>query len=323
MALGSEAAAAEAAQLEALLEAGLYRPPTALYHQPADLPAFREQEARHRAFAPRLQAHLQARYAARFREEAARRHEFMALAAAWGRRVAQIERENGEERYADHQDAPKHPSLLAAASAAGHNTGSPAGGAAAFMAYGGSRSRSRSAGLVAAGDVVRSEEELNQVLQALIEQDRDNPATRWMATLAVEPPMIQADVKHLQGARFVDENRLLLREPRLPGTDAVSSDGYGEAAVWTEDEEHVFVEKFLQHPKRFAQIAACLEKSTADCVQFYYRNKLRLRLKQRLQAYRRNPPPGGSDGLPSKKKVGRPPRTPAQPPIDEEDEAPE
>jgi hypothetical protein len=178
--------------------------------------------------------------------------------------------------------------------------------------------------------VVRSEEELNQVLLSLIEAERDNPATRWMSTLAVIPPMTAAEPAALQDAVFVDENAAVVDvHPVLPTTDRLTEDGRAWSCVWTEEEERVFVDKYLVYPKNFAKIASFLpaDKHRGDCVQFYYRNKKRLRLKQRLQSHRRNPQQGsalGADSVPVKKKVGRPPRTqPAilQPPtINEEDE---
>ncbi len=57
---------------------------------------------------------------------------------------------------------------------------------------------------------------------------------------------------------------------------------------WSDEEKKTFIELFLQFPKNFARISAALPlKSTEQCVQFYYLNKQRYRLKQMVVSYRR------------------------------------
>lgn len=52
--------------------------------------------------------------------------------------------------------------------------------------------------------------------------------------------------------------------------------------VWTPEEESVFLEYYMKHPKKFARIASHLpNKSCADCVKFYYRTKKQNEYKKR------------------------------------------
>jgi hypothetical protein len=282
----------EMAQLEALLQdEALYRPPVPLYMQPGEIAAVREQVTRHETImAPLLKAHLSAIRSAAWREELALRASYRRQYDAWHKQVDQLERANNERHLFEELPRHDHTSTLI----------KPTAGATQSMAVGGSRSRSRSA--IGVSDVVRSEEELNQVLRSLMEAERDNPATRWMATLATVPPMDRNG-----SSAFVDQNSLIHTEPQpiLPTTDLLTNDGRAWSAVWTLQEETVFVDKFIQYGKDFARIASFLgsDKGRGDCVQFYYRNKKRLRLKQRSQSQRRATT--GSDQV--RKKVGRPP----------------
>ncbi|KAF6000720.1 hypothetical protein F1559_002143 [Cyanidiococcus yangmingshanensis] len=57
---------------------------------------------------------------------------------------------------------------------------------------------------------------------------------------------------------------------------------------WTAWEQRVFIEKFLVYYKDFHAIASFLEfKTTADCVLFYFQNKLRLELREAFRTYQR------------------------------------
>ncbi|UKK02745.2 silencing mediator for retinoid and thyroid hormone receptor [Theileria orientalis] len=62
---------------------------------------------------------------------------------------------------------------------------------------------------------------------------------------------------------------------------------YRVSQVWSMSEVKTFVEKYLMYPKNFSKIAQFLEnKKCGDCVEFYYRFKYRLKLKQRVQELR-------------------------------------
>jgi hypothetical protein len=66
---------------------------------------------------------------------------------------------------------------------------------------------------------------------------------------------------------------------------------YREAQIinpWTAWEQRVFIEKFLIYYKDFYTIASFLAfKTTADCVLFYFQNKLRLGLREAYRTYQR------------------------------------
>ncbi|XP_953166.1 uncharacterized protein TA08790 [Theileria annulata] len=62
---------------------------------------------------------------------------------------------------------------------------------------------------------------------------------------------------------------------------------YRLSQVWTKSEVKIFTEKYLMHPKNFSKIAQFLEnKKVSDCIDFYYRFKYRLKLKNKLHELR-------------------------------------
>eukprot|EP00730_Choanoeca_flexa_P017809 TRINITY_DN8612_c0_g1_i4.p1 TRINITY_DN8612_c0_g1~~TRINITY_DN8612_c0_g1_i4.p1 ORF type:complete len:802 (+),score=288.92 TRINITY_DN8612_c0_g1_i4:45-2450(+) len=58
--------------------------------------------------------------------------------------------------------------------------------------------------------------------------------------------------------------------------------------VWTQDEATIFFQRFMLHPKRFHKISAALpNKTTAECVKYYYLHKKRLKFKEERDKQRR------------------------------------
>lgn len=347
----------EIESLEGLLRDGnLYKTVKALYHKPSDLEEICKQQDYHdKVFGAKLKRVLQARRRKAWKSNEELRAEYKQAWEAWRRRVRREEIRNGEqheEPTSTSQHPPgsqkQHPTLLQNANP---RAGNAAANAAGFGIGGGSRSRSRSS---LAGDVVRSEAELNLVLLTLLEQDREDPTMRWMSTLAFVPPMLSSPDCY---SMFIDENGKIpppmdplnpSEDLCMPTTAFLSPHGFANTAVWSAEEERVFVERFLHYPKDFAKISsgflASRGKRTGDCVQFYYRNKKRLGLGQKLAAFKRNPSISAimkgapSMAMPSstvtlsatiasnqsmanlgsgqgKKRVGRPPRNPHPPPL--------
>ena len=53
--------------------------------------------------------------------------------------------------------------------------------------------------------------------------------------------------------------------------------------IWSDMEKCIFLDRFLHHPKDFRKIASFLKnKSTKDCVQFFYYSKKTVPYKHAL-----------------------------------------
>jgi hypothetical protein len=122
------------------------------------------------------------------------------------------------------------------------------------------------------GDIVHSEAELELVMLQLAEEERVNPDRRFLTTLADVPPMI-LDEDSIRSEVFLSVNGLIDDCDKLLESKA--------RVWWREEEEKIFIEKYLEFPKSFGRIATYLHDKTAgDCVEFYYHNKKRLNLKR-------------------------------------------
>lgn len=114
--------------------------------------------------------------------------------------------------------------------------------------------------------------ELNAIL-AEIEAEGGTPGSReiWSRTLAEVP---NQDVNW----RPCDCTSVLVENP--------VADWHASRAInpWMFHEKLIFLDKFLMYPKNFRKIASFLEhKSTRECAQFYFDNKLDLGIKQLLK----------------------------------------
>lgn len=122
---------------------------------------------------------------------------------------------------------------------------------------------------VTAGGMLSSTADIDAML-ADIESAGGTPGNReiWTRTLAEVPP---------QNANLVpvDTNNLLMNDPvaEIHAARAVN--------FWTQQERLIFLVKYLTHSKNFRKIAAALKnKTTQDCVRFYFDYKLQYNLKQ-------------------------------------------
>ena len=117
------------------------------------------------------------------------------------------------------------------------------------------------------GDAVRSEAEFLEILASLETADMRDPNVRATRTAAVVPDMVVDDSERRELLALEDTRRLVV--------DPVDFYSLGAPLdLWTEEEVQIFCKRFSQHPKQFGRIAADLsEKSTAQCVLFYYRMK--------------------------------------------------
>ncbi|KAM0748135.1 hypothetical protein T439DRAFT_74937 [Meredithblackwellia eburnea MCA 4105] len=119
------------------------------------------------------------------------------------------------------------------------------------------------------GDAVRSEAEFLEILASLETADMRDPNVRATRTAAVVPDMIvDLDEKREVLDLSFDDDRARVGDPE---------DFYEihkPLDLWTEEEVQIFCKRYSQHPKQFGKIAAELpEKTTAQCVLFYYRMK--------------------------------------------------
>lgn len=133
----------------------------------------------------------------------------------------------------------------------------------------------------AASDAVRSEAELEQILSQLREEEAQDPSRRYVRTLAPFTAMI-IDKKERLKQHFLDNNGVIedMKEAERRRKDA---------NPWVEEERRIFLEKYLQFPKRFRKIAEFLpNKTTGDVIAFYYLNKRALNLKKKLREHGMN-----------------------------------
>ncbi|GAA6053076.1 hypothetical protein JCM3770_000372 [Rhodotorula araucariae] len=173
------------------------------------------------------------------------------------------------------------------------------------------------------GDAVRSEAEFLEILASLETADLRDPDARAARTAAVVPDMVidPAERRELFALAF-DDARYRVEDP-------VATFGIDQPLdVWTEDEVETFCKRFAAHPKQFGKIAADLpDKSTAQCVLFYYRMKNTIDFRSlsdrrgrdgRRKKSKKRPEGGKGSSLLS--NLNKKPRTAAPPPIDERDD---
>lgn len=125
------------------------------------------------------------------------------------------------------------------------------------------------------GSRVKSEADMEEIMDNLQEQALED---KKMRSYAVIPPILldakerkiqyQDNNGHIEDMEAVYKSRQFLN-------------------IWTPSEKEIFREKYLQHPKNFCAIAACLDrKSVSDCVQYYYLSKKTENYKQLLRKSR-------------------------------------
>lgn len=125
------------------------------------------------------------------------------------------------------------------------------------------------------GQRIRSEVELDEIIDGLQVQTMEN---QKMRSYAVIPPIMydstmKPPAKYDNRNGFIEDPFLLYKEVE-------------NINIWTEGEKEIFREKYLQHPKNFGLIASFLErKSVADCVQYYYYSKKKEKYKELLKKH--------------------------------------
>ncbi|BFZ19004.1 hypothetical protein BsWGS_22044 [Bradybaena similaris] len=225
-----------------------------LYHQPSDTPVYHENIKKHKEFRARLIVHLKRRNQARRIRERYLTERYDQLMQSWLKKTEKFEnnskRKAKEARMREFYEKvfPEIKKLR-------------------------EEKESKQGTRTGQGGYVRSDAEMEQIMDGLTEQEEEE---KKMRSLSVIPPMM-LDARQRK-TRFVNNNGLL--EDALE----VHKEAQNHTARWTEHERQVFKEKYLQNPKNFVVIASFLpQKSVPDCVQFYYLTKKSENYKQMLR----------------------------------------
>ncbi|CAF0787976.1 unnamed protein product [Rotaria sordida] len=131
-------------------------------------------------------------------------------------------------------------------------------------------------------DTITSEQQIT-INTNTIEQDIENEEEK-MRKSSIVPPIIYD--KWQRKYKYFNENSLIKRD---------AAEFYKELTkmpYWSSEEKQIFIEKFTQSPKNFGYISSFLEnKTTEQCVQFYYMTKksenYKNLLRKQAQANRR------------------------------------
>ncbi|KAI9294340.1 hypothetical protein K502DRAFT_342493 [Neoconidiobolus thromboides FSU 785] len=130
------------------------------------------------------------------------------------------------------------------------------------------------------GDVVRSEKEFQEILASIACADL-NQGGDTTNTTAIVPPIILDPIE--KSLVTMNDSNTLILDPKVHYFKNANADH------WEPLEEKLFIESYLKFPKQFGKIAAKIpDKTPAQCVLFYYRNKKKLAIKSQLERHRRN-----------------------------------
>ncbi|KAJ1551394.1 nuclear receptor corepressor 2 [Nowakowskiella sp. JEL0078] len=124
-------------------------------------------------------------------------------------------------------------------------------------------------------DVARTEAEFEQILFNLSIEAKNEDSTR----LAKEPSQIISPTELQQYKDYINTNNLVA-DPESTLREFHNHIDF----CWTDSERHMFRTKLIQYGKNFHKIASAIpNKSTSDCVHYYYREKYACNFKALLQ----------------------------------------
>ena len=128
------------------------------------------------------------------------------------------------------------------------------------------------------GDVVRSEYEQELVIAELAAKEE---MERRIKTGRCDIPRQIAEIESYTTVQFIDtQNHRLVLDPLLEEEQNKNSN------PWSNVEKCIFLDRWLQYPKNFRKIASFLRnKSTRDCVRFYYDSKMSIPYKAALKEH--------------------------------------
>lgn len=138
--------------------------------------------------------------------------------------------------------------------------------------------RARRGGTATPGDVVRSEYEQEQIIAELTAKEA---LEKRIAHGGIRPPRQICKVENMSTAAFINTF-----ESHKTLDPVKESQEQSRSNIWTDMEKCIFLDRFLQHPKDFRKIASFLRnKSTKDCVAFYYHSKQSVPYKVALKEH--------------------------------------
>ncbi|KAH7097000.1 hypothetical protein BKA62DRAFT_717795 [Auriculariales sp. MPI-PUGE-AT-0066] len=188
--------------------------------------------ARHRLLLPHLRSHIAAMRTSESHLQGLQ-DEYLRLHQGWTQRCATLDAQKAQPvKYDMPKDLPTH-------------TG---------------RSTRRTRAGFGFGDAVRSEFDLEQIMQTLGNEDMTDPNQLYKRNEAVVPDMVA--LRQATGPDFVYDPHAFYDEAE-PTLDH-----------WTPDEREAYKRQFAKTPKHFGAIATAVPtKSSQDCVTFYYLTK--------------------------------------------------
>ena len=112
-----------------------------------------------------------------------------------------------------------------------------------------------------------SDAELEHALRESMLAEQMDPEIQAYLDVSATPSMQLTGHAYRLAGRLINRNGLI-DDPRATHEEV------DRINVWTPEEEEIFFNQYMLHPKRFHRIAYSLpNKSCADCVKYYYRSK--------------------------------------------------
>ncbi|XP_065831381.1 nuclear receptor corepressor 2-like isoform X2 [Oscarella lobularis] len=226
-----------------------------LYNQPSDLPFYKENQEKAKAFHPKLVAYLRRKRDQKLAWKQRTAREYNRLHREWTKRVERWEndprRKAKESKIRDFYER-MFPEIK--------------------------RQREQQERFQRAqrplDGFARSDADLKEIIDGLRDQEL---LEKQVYSLSVEPPdLLDSDERKVQ---FISRNGFV-EDPMADHKQRRMN------ALWTDDEKRIFREQFVKHPKDFERIALHLpKKSCGDCVQYYYLSKKKEGYKQMLRKY--------------------------------------
>lgn len=156
------------------------------------------------------------------------------------------------------------------------------------------------------GDVVRSEAEMEQVIRDIQEKEEQEKtearlkAEGLRAGEAIVPDMILSKTER-DKTRYKDYNNMIRDKSTIVDRFRLQE----PPDDWTEEEQKLFIERYVETPKQWGQIAKGIpNRDFRDCILHYYRTKKEANYKAQVGRSKRSSKRGGKG-----KGRGRAPRT--------------